>query len=255
MKAIIFIRTGTPRIGFVELGHVGWGFEVKPGVFNIGAVENAQGGAVNVPPSEKDQWSINTQNPYRPFGIGPSNPTNGKRYPGYDMFKIIEVNTSNSTAALQMVQQIAQEAYQVIGNNCMDAVYRILKEYGITLPKPSDDVYPMNWFSNINAVPYVLQDPVAKIDFSLYEHPNFEGDSVRLFSTNSEQGYPTVNYAGREIEDRVSSINLRSGTIRVFENTDYQGKSQDFTGPCLINNLSDYGMEDKISSVYAWPAH
>jgi hypothetical protein len=255
MKAIIFIRTGTPRIGFVELGHVGWGFEVKPGIFNIGAVENAKGGAINVPPHEKDQWSLNTQNPYRPFGVGPTNSSNGKRFPGYDMFKIIEVNSPNPNAAIQMVQQIAQEPYQVIGNNCMDAVYRILKAYGVSLSKPSDDIYPMNWFKNINATPYVLQDSVAKIDFSLYEHPNFEGDSVRLISNNSEQGYPTVNYAGREIEDRVSSINLRSGTIRIFEHPNYQGKSQDFTGPCIINELADYGMHDRISSVYAWPAH
>jgi hypothetical protein len=100
-----------------------------------------------------------------------------------------------------------------------------------------------------------LQDSVAKIDFSLYEHTNFEGDSVRLFSNNSKQGYPIVNYAGREIEDRVSSINLRSGTVRIFERPNYQGKSQDFTGPCIINEVADYSMHDRISSIYAWPAH
>ena len=171
------------------------------------------------------------------------------------MYKIIEVNSPNPNAAIQMVQQIAQEPYQVIGNNCMDAVYRILKAYGVSLSKPSDDIYPMNWLTNMNSNAYVLQDSVAKIDFSLYEHTNFEGDSVRLFSNNSEQGYPSVNYAGREIEDSVSSINLRSGTVRIFERPNYQGKSKDFTGAYIINEVADCGMHDRISSVYACPAH
>lgn len=255
MKSIVFIRTGTPRVGFAEFGHVGWGFEIQRNMYNIGAVENDKGGPVNIPASQKDQWSLNTQNPYRPFGIGPKNPTTGAIYQGYDMYKIIDVPYPNPRNAIQMVHTIAQEPYNVIGNNCMDAVYRIILAYGGALPKPSDEIYPVKWFESINAPKQALQDAAASIDFSVYEHPIFEGDSVRFTSNNKEQGYASIAYFGREIEDCVSSINVRSGIIRVFEHPNYKGKFVDFKGPCIIQDLSFYGMDNKISSIYAWSDH
>ncbi len=37
------------------------GFEIQSGIFNVGELENAKGGASNVPANEKEQWSLNTQ--------------------------------------------------------------------------------------------------------------------------------------------------------------------------------------------------
>ncbi len=70
----------------------------------------------------------------------------------------------------------------------MDAVYRIVRVYGVSLPVPSSEIYPMKWFSSINAQPWVLQEAASKIDFSLYEHPNFEGDSVRFSQITMKKG-------------------------------------------------------------------
>ncbi len=251
MKAIVFVRSGSPRLGLVEAGHVGWGFEIQPGMFNIGAVEKT-GNNAHPQAHPKDFWSFNTAQPYRPFGLGPVDPKTGVQYLGYDMHKIIEVPNANPRAAIKAVEQVDKDPYYPFGGNCMDSAYKILSEYGAVLPKPAENWLPIGWFKAIKAQAYVLQDAAASIDFSLYEHPNFEGDSLRIIRVEKEFGQKNVHYEGREIGDCVSSINLRSGKLRVFEHPDYKGKSVDFVAPCIINSLAPYGMEDKISSFYAW---
>ena len=252
MRAIVYVRSSTPRIGFAEFGHVGWGFETQPRKFNIGSVENTKGGPVNVPAHKKDFWCINTMKPHFPFGVGPKDPVKKIRYPGYDMFKEIEVPEPNVKAALAKVREVSREPYNLIGGNCMDATYKILKAYGAPLPRPSDNWEPIKFFKKISTRAIVLQDSKSRIDFSLYEHPNFEGDSVRFSSNNKIIKGANVHYAGREVGDCVSSINIRRGRLRVFEHPNFEGHFLDFKGPYIVPSLKRYGFDNKISSFQAW---
>ena len=237
MKAIIFIRSNA-RKGNVEHGHVGWAFELKDKTFMAGSIED-----VDI----SKRWSIKTNQPLADFSFG-----NGWKYPTYDMYKIVEVANPNIDSTLSTLKDVMATEYNFIGKNCMDATYKILKNYGAVIPNPADfsNWLPTEWFRNINATPMILMQHKHKIDFSIYEHPNCEGDSLR-YCQNDNFDTPNIHYAGRELGDYISSIVLRSGKIRIFEHPNYEGSYLDLTEKGLYN-LKDTGIEDKMSSFQAF---
>ena len=237
MKAIIFIRSNARKLN-IEHGHVGWAFETKPGIFQSGSIEDMD---IN------KRWTRETNNPSAIFGIGPEN---GK-YPTYDLSKTIQISNPNIISALETQKHVMNEPYNFIGQNCMDATYLILKNYGCVLPEPKKIWNPIEWFNNINAQANFLMNSVHKIDFSVYEHPNCEGDSERYRSNNETISNPDIHVWGRELGDNVSSIVLRKGKLRIFEHQKYDGQFYDLTQAGLYQ-LKDFGFEDKMSSFQAW---
>lgn len=238
MKAIIFLRANS-RVFNVEHGHVGWGFEISPGTFYIGAIEDQH---------ITQRWVEKSNNPYAPFGLGPKNGV----YPGYDMFKIIEVSNPNVNYAIETQTAQMKLDYSALGNNCLDATYFILKAYGAVLPKPSDHWFPNDWFKYVQPdKPFVLMESKHQIDFTVYEHPNCEGDSQRFLSNNDTYSDNDIHIPGREIGDCVSSIVLRKGKLRIFEHQNFGGKYFDIVKPGY-HYLGNYQFEDIMSSFQSW---
>ena len=237
MKAIVYIRSNA-RKGNVEHAHVGWAFEVKPGIFNAGSIED-------VPMNKR--WNVKTNDPNDVFGCGPNN----GYYPTYDMYKVLEVASPNIASALASQQQVMQTEYSFIGKNCMDATYKILHAYGAKLPVPADKWFTNDWFNNIDQPFKILWNSHHLIDFSLYEHPGCEGDSERYRTNEAQLVNGDLHVWGREIGDHVSSIVLRKGRLRIFEHQNFEGRYADLTKPGLYN-LSDFNFEDIMSSFQAW---
>lgn len=237
MKAIIFIRSNA-RKGNIEHGHVGWGFELNDKSYMAGSIED-------VPISKR--WSIKTNQILSDFSFG-----NNWKYPTYDRYKIVEVANPHIDSALATLKDVMATEYNFIGKNCMDATYKILKNYGANIPNPADfsNWLPTEWFENINASPNILMNHAHPIDFSIYEHENCDGDSLR-YCQNANFEAPSIHYAGRELGDNISSIVLRSGKLRIFEHPNFEGSYLDFTQKGLYN-LSNSGVEDKMSSFQAF---
>ncbi|RAL22571.1 beta/gamma crystallin-related protein [Thermoflavimicrobium daqui] len=75
----------------------------------------------------------------------------------------------------------------------------------------------------------------------LYEHGYYQGEEKRVAAN------PGVSSLG-SMNDKTSSIKVRGHCVRVFEHENFKGKSlrvcQD------IDDLSKYGFNDQISSIY-----
>ena len=134
MRALVFVH----RSSCFHIGHVGWAFEWHRGYFNAGAVENWRSLPIN-PPETMDFWTAKTLDPVAAM----------RRYE-YDAYKIIEVPDAQPEAAWKTVCWVGQQRYIVVGRNCMDDTYDVLRAYGVTtLPLPARSLLPNRWFDLI----------------------------------------------------------------------------------------------------------
>lgn len=250
-KAFVFARMFQPRVAWEEFGHVGWGFEVRPGVYSVGAIEYTGGQKSN-----NGFWAIETDKPLVPFGLGPK--VNGKQCYEYGLYKVLEVARPNVQAAQAKLQEVKRKPYAFVGNNCLDSTYAILKAFGASpLPDISwGNLAPANWFKSLPGRPTMLNHTRYPIHFTFYEHPGLEGDGLpQRHNHPFEVADLHRKYPGREIGDCVSSIHMRSGYVRIFEHPNFQGRSASFgNGKSLYVSqamLRQAGMEDKVSSFKA----
>lgn len=247
--AYIFLRPSTPNIPVVGyLGHVAWGFEVSPGCFWVGSVENTQG-VPYVPAGQTDFWNVETARPTWDVSYGPMN----RLYKRYDLYKEIHVDASraNPNYAKQQVGWVKGQPYNVTGGNCMNYVSDILRAYGADLPDPGQiqNWAPTAWFNAINnsSPPKILMDVTAQIDFSLYEHVNL-GGNVSHYSVN-QNDFRIANFNDIGFNDKISSVVVRSGTLVFFEHINFQGRNFQMQGPCYYAQLG--GANDQFSSLSA----
>lgn len=134
MLAATFVRFG----GANDLGHVGWGFDVSQTETNIGAVENERG-TPTCDPKDMGYWDLTV-----------ADPMPAMRERGYNSLKFVEVPYPDPIEACGTAKWIAGEAYTVIGRNCLDDVYDVLRSYGVAnLPPPSIDILPNDWFLSV----------------------------------------------------------------------------------------------------------
>jgi len=141
MRACVFGR----RSGAMGLGHVGWAFEQGSGVFYAGAVENPSGSPI-AHPDEIGFWSVKTKDP-----VGQMKARD------YDSYKIVNIDRGNHARAWSKVLQVKKSWYVLLGGNCMDDTYNVLKEYGVNdMPWPSTSITPNNWYDNLNWSEYFI---------------------------------------------------------------------------------------------------
>ncbi|HWB49728.1 MAG TPA: hypothetical protein VG651_11505 [Stellaceae bacterium] len=141
MKAAVFVR----RSGAFGLGHTGWMFQHADATFNDGSVENGSGEPV-VPPGKTDFWSETVADPGPPM-----------RRHGYDEFKLLEVDPAAPLEAEATVAWVAQQPYLVLGRNCMDDTYDVLRSFGAKgLPLPVFRLAPNFWYDTIDAVSHPI---------------------------------------------------------------------------------------------------
>lgn len=134
MRACVFLR----RSGAMGLGHVGWAFEQRDGLFYTGAVENPSGSPV-AHPNDIGFWSVKTKDP-----VGQM------RKRSYDSYKVIGLNGGNHVRAWSKVIQVKKSWYTLLFGNCMDDTYNVLRAYGVhSMPLPAASVTPNNWFDSL----------------------------------------------------------------------------------------------------------
>lgn len=147
-QAIVFLR----RHAALGAGHVGWAFADDGDIFNVGAIENPRG-TLRTAPAAMGFWNLRTRDPIEPV-----------RERRYDEFKIIEVEQANPAAARRVVTWVRQKPYDIIGCNCMNATYDVLRAYGVTqLPVPAYHWEPDHWFDHITGKHYCIdQDGISE---------------------------------------------------------------------------------------------
>lgn len=243
-KAFIFFRpSGAPFAG-QNFGHVGWGFQLKNGLINVGSVENPGGGPV-AHPGKTGFWQKNVGNPFQEMGSMVS------YHPRYDQYKVIEVPNFNEIKALSTVEWVSQQGYIVATANCMNYVYHVLTSYGASLPNPSQiqNWVPKDWFNYIKSPPYVLMNPQFPIDISLYQDINGYGECY-LIQGNTEFKY-NRNLHQKGWGDKVSSIAVRGGYLAVYQDINFGGNYLYFDQGKLVNSLVNLGWNDHVSSYIA----
>ena len=214
-KAYIFLRpSGAPLAG-QNLGHVGWGFQLKNGLVNVGSVENP-GGSPVAHPGNTGFWQKTVNNPFEEMGSRVS------YHPRYDFYKEIEVANFNEDLALSTVEWVSQQGYIAAKANCMDFVFRVLSGYGANLPDPSQlgNWIPNDWFNKVQPENYYwIMFRQFPIDISMYEDINGHGECY-LIQGNTEFKY-NRNLHDKGWGDKVSSIALRGGCLAVYQDINF----------------------------------
>ena len=133
-QAVVFVR----RKAAYGIGHVGWAFSVEKNLFNTGAVENHSGSLYTLA-AHMGFWMRRTHDPI-----------NLMRRRHYDEFKVIAVEHAQPALAKGVAQWVSRQPYEIIGRNCMDDTYDVLRAFGVPdLPPPASHWEPNYWFDAI----------------------------------------------------------------------------------------------------------
>jgi hypothetical protein len=148
MRGAAFVRYA----GADGLGHVGWAFDYDAADVNAGAVENPSGAAKS-DPADMGYWDVFVPSPI---------PAMAEK--GYNALKYVNLKRADPVSAYRVARWVATLPYEVIGRNCLDDVYDILRAYGVSnLPVPSQDFLPDVWFDQLSAT---LAQPAATFVWS-----------------------------------------------------------------------------------------
>ncbi|MFC4068940.1 hypothetical protein [Actinoplanes subglobosus] len=139
-SAYVFVRPG----GANGLGHVGWGYRTScDGGYSFGSVENPNGSPILSAGSDNGFW--------RQDG-GEADMLTAMKARGYLSYKAITVSTASFDAspANTVAAAAAGRGYAVLGNNCADVVWDVLKAYGVPdLPYLQVHPIPNDWYGNL----------------------------------------------------------------------------------------------------------
>ena len=142
-------------------GHVGWAFEVQPGLVDAGSVEN-HSGHLFTPASQMGFWNGCFADPVPQLQMH-----------GYDDIKWLDVENANPRLAYRTVLWIRHEAYRALHRNCEDDVYDVLRAFGIDhLALPSIIWFPKTWFHRFRGTLAHLSE---------YQWPGSGGDDRDAF--------------------------------------------------------------------------
>ena len=162
-RAIIVICPHRPQnLGSPVLGHVAWGFEYEDGTWNIGGSEGP-----NWPPApgplNNGFWmyrlpTLDAALMYFSYNMRVKFETD------YDYFKLLRVNGDiqpHPQQAENVGRWIGNQSYSLVGRNCMNDVYDVLKAYaadyayyeGTELPNPGLNWIPNGWFNAVYTPP------------------------------------------------------------------------------------------------------
>ncbi len=136
MRCAAFVRYG----GASGFGHVGWAFDYSTSEINAGSVENPTGS----PTSEAEKMGYWNESCADPVPL--------MRSKGYDALKYVNLPQGNPESAYTTAKWVGTQAYKVLGRNCLDDVYDVLRSYGVKdLPAPSHTLAPNDWFAHFRA--------------------------------------------------------------------------------------------------------
>ncbi len=151
-KAYIFIRLPGPTFNGQQLGHVGWGYEVRiydnntyiKTEYYYGAVENPSGSYYVEPGKPNGGWYATAS-----YGTTMFNAMKSKGYTAYKYSaNPFGIYYTQKDAALAKAKGMAGRGYRLNGNNCMNASYDVLSALGAKgLASPSSYWVPKDWYN------------------------------------------------------------------------------------------------------------
>ena len=146
--AYVFQRNNPP----VLAGHVAWAVQLVDGQWLAGAVDGTLGAIVNKGENNHTfKRLFRTEAELREFFL---HGDNAHPFQPYDRYMRWGVNGKVNTAAVFSLEaQSGDWGYGVLGNNCMDQTFKILKVYGLNLQSPAETkkTFPVDWFNTILA--------------------------------------------------------------------------------------------------------
>ncbi|MGB8217316.1 MAG: hypothetical protein WCE94_08445 [Candidatus Methanoperedens sp.] len=149
-KAYTFSRRNIPPL----VGHVGWGFELGDGTYFFGATEGKYFLPYISPRDDNGAW-WGKESSFMAMA------DQMHKIWQYDLYKEHLVDDAHPAEAQQMGKAAKTWGYTVVlGNNCMDHVYKIIHAYGVpprNLQWPQTNWAPNVWFDNNPGAAYPLR--------------------------------------------------------------------------------------------------
>ncbi len=152
--AYIFVRWKNPVAG-VDVGHVGWGFEMD-GQFCCGGTENVKGDLV-IPPGKPNNAWLKVVNMEQDMleEMRQDHFAQGNRY---DAYKCVSIQNPNIDGALSEARANKNKGFIGVGNNCLDHACSVLEKYGVPwhdhqgkpawgMPWKQTNPKPNDWFN------------------------------------------------------------------------------------------------------------
>lgn len=193
-NAIVVLCPHRPNLfGQPLLGHVAWGFEYPNGEWLIGAVEGPEWkGGLN------GFWAVKKPNLRSVLTYFAHMKTQGAEYNCYKLLTVTPETPVNFRYADQMVRWVSEQKYELLGRNCMNSAYDILRalcngKYNFTdLPYPNTNSIPNGWFNAIQTHEY-YNLPTVFSQLQMQE-------KVIPFDLNGEITPPKWRENGKELE-------------------------------------------------------
>jgi hypothetical protein len=208
-KAVVFLR----RSGADGIGHVGWAFDNGDGTFTAGSIENPHH-SLYTNPRDMGFWVARAHDPIVPM-----------RDRRYHEFKVIDLAQGELKTALRVVKWVSRQPYEVVGHNCMNATYDVLRAYGVErLPVPAHHWEPNHWFDRVQGQHYQIDSDGVQIESDARGTVTLgaaQADIEGIFSDGSDQIEPlqpawrTANTpAAREFEEARAAAGRIPGSER-----------------------------------------
>jgi hypothetical protein len=142
--------TGVPYVSPSDPTHVGFGFEVAPDVYVFGSVENGAGWITIAPGSDNGFWMTTGSKEQmlatfsNPAASGFHGTLHGHAVAPYDSYKTITLDLLFGVCdTVKAAEDLYGAGYDIVFDNCLDAVYNILDTYGVNFP---DGVDPSSYW-------------------------------------------------------------------------------------------------------------
>lgn len=169
--AYVFMRPGFCIRGVANPfspTHVGFGFEVSPGVFLFGSVENSGGSPVVLPGFDNGFWmTTGTVDQMMATFRDPSYSCFHGMSQGYTAYKMTVVQNPSVCAAVSFAETLYTVGYGILTDNCLDAVFSVLGVYGVKFTpdlNPSinvDVICPGDWFNALPSPAWTASQPAV----------------------------------------------------------------------------------------------
>jgi hypothetical protein len=139
--------------------HVGFGFEVVPGVYVFGSVEDTSASLI-VPTGGDNRYWMATgtlAQMLATFRYPPASQFHGALLAEpYDQYRNTSVQNPSICAAVLFAEKLYNVGYKFLTNNCLDAIYNVLRVYGVIFPPgidPANILCPSGFFGWFSALP------------------------------------------------------------------------------------------------------
>ena len=136
--ACVFNAPKAVVLAGVDLGHVGWGYELPNDTWEFGANDGAKKGSRLSDTVDGHGSRATMISDFTKAASGAN---------AYTAYKCVTVRSLNASAALQEVNREWDEVYSIPSQDCEAQAYNVLDQYGIkNMPSSWKDPSPDVWF-------------------------------------------------------------------------------------------------------------